>query len=115
MQQEIETYQTLSGINIIGKRVTDEAVLAKYAHIPNAIVLDETLVINIQYLADGNGGHKARVDFIPLALAVKGQGPATIAFSASSVIQFEGDDAYKNGYESAISPIIRPDSQKIIV
>lgn len=103
------TFKLLNGIDIIGKLNEEESAKAEYAHIPNAIILDDALVISIKVIRGENDEARAQVSFEPVTIPVEGQMASRVAISPSSInYQYTPDNAYVDGYHKSLSPIVLP-------
>lgn len=106
----ILTFKMVTGVDLIGKVNTDPAVTKDYAHIPDAIILDDAVVIGINVMKDeATGQARAQVGFDPVAIPVEGQGAARIAVNPNSIAyQYPLENVYREGYVMATSTIHLP-------
>jgi hypothetical protein len=106
----ILTFKMVTGVDLIGKFNTDPDVNKDFAHIPNAIVLDDAVVIGINVMKDeATGQARAQVGFDPVAIPVEGQGAARIALNPANIAyQYSLEGVYRDGYIMATSTIQLP-------
>ena len=106
---EVVTFKLLNGMDLIGKLNTSEEVKKEYAHIPNAIILDNAVIIGIHVVKGEDNQPRAQVSFDPVSIPVEGQGAARVALSPTTVAyQYPIESAYSDGYSRATSGIIMP-------
>lgn len=105
---KVVCFKLINGQEMVGKLNDDAAVLAEYAHLGGVVVLDEALIFNLNVIRGEDGEQRAQISFLPAGITVKGQGPSRVALSTLGLTQIDLDSNYEEGYERALSPIVRP-------
>lgn len=112
---DIVSFKLLNGIDIIGKLNSDADAKKEFEHIPNAIVLDDAVVIGIQVVKGEDNQARAQVSFDPVSIPVAGQGAARIGLSPTTIAyQYPIESVYESGYRQATSGIIVAPAGRIV-
>jgi hypothetical protein len=102
---KVVAFKMLTGSLYVGKLVEDST---DYAHIPNAIVLDDTLELVFETIDAGNGQKQIQPSLRPIDILVAqgGDSGCRIALGQGMGFQIELPEQFERGYLSATSGIV---------